>query len=171
MLPLLPPSEQCDVTFETATLDNPGEFKIKLGTIYYKWTRTVKKEGLDNSVLGRTFTINSDTFPDKYRIVGETYVRNQKSQKDERYQFTIYQAKVSTDTNIKLEADGEPSVFSMDIDVLSPSNGIMMDLKQYKVEEDIFEGGTRILPQSSKYSYTPIVYEKIEAPELNDEIY
>lgn len=171
MLPLLPPSEQCDVTFETATLDNPGEFKIKLGTIYYKWTRTVKKEGLDSSILGRTFTINSDTFPDKYRIVGETYVRNQKSQKDERYQFTIYQAKVSTDTNIKLEADGEPSVFSMDIDVLSPSNGVMMDLKQYKVEEDIFEGGTRILPQSSKYSYTPIVYEKIEAPELNDEIY
>ena len=62
MLPLLPPEDQVDVTFETATEDNPGEFKIKLGTIYYKWTRTIKrKEEFDDSILGRTFVINADT--------------------------------------------------------------------------------------------------------------
>lgn len=172
MLPLLPPENQVDVTFETATEDNPGEFKIKLGTIYYKWTRTIKrKEEFDDSILGRTFVINADTFPGKYRIVGETYIRNQKTGKDERYQFTIYRANVTTDTNITLEAEGDPTTFSMSIDVLVPPNDIMMELKQYDVEEDIYEGGTRIIPQKSKYTYTPIEYEKVDIPESNDEIY
>lgn len=172
MLPLLPSDEQVDVTFETATEDNPGEFRIKLGTIYYKWTRTVKrKEKFDDSILGRTFVINADTFPDKYRIVGETYIRNQKTGKDERYQFTIYRANITTDTNITLEAEGDPTTFSMSIDVLVPPNDIMMELKQYDVEEDIYEGGTRIIPQKSKYTYTPIEYEKVDIPESNDEIY
>lgn len=172
MLPLLPPDDQVDVTFETATEDNPGEFRIKLGTIYYKWTRTVKrKEEFDDSILGRTFVINADTFPDKYRIVGETYIRSQKTGKDERYQFTIYRANVTTDTNITLEAEGDPTTFSMSIDVLVPPNDIMMELKQYDVEEDIYEGGTRIIPQKSKYTYTPIEYEKVDIPESNDEIY
>lgn len=172
MLPLLPPDDQIDVTFETATEDNPGAFRIKLGTIYYKWTRTVKrKEEFDDSILGRTFVINADTFPDKYRIVGETYIRSQKTGKDERYQFTIYRANVNTDTNITLEAEGDPTTFSMSIDVLVPPNDIMMELKQYDVEEDIYEGGTRIIPQKSKYTYTPIEYEKVDIPESNDEIY
>ena len=172
MLPLLPPDNQVDVTFETATEDNPGEFRIKLGTISYKWTRTVKrKEEFDDSILGRTFVINADTFPDKYCIVGETYIRSQKTGKDERYQFTIYRANVTTDTNITLEAEGDPTTFSMSIDVLVPPNDIMMELKQYDVEEDIYEGGTRIIPQKSKYTYTPIGYEKVDIPESNDEIY
>lgn len=163
MLPLLPPDDQVDVT---------GEFRIKLGTIYYKWTRTVKrKEEFDDSILGRTFVINADTFPDKYRIVGETYIRSQKTGKDERYQFTIYRANVTTDTNITLEAEGDPTTFSMSIDVLVPPNDIMMELKQYDVEEDIYEGGTRIIPQKSKYTYTPIEYEKVDIPESNNEIY
>lgn len=59
----------------------------------------------------------------------------------------------------------------MSIDVLVPPNDIMMELKQYDVEEDIYEGGTRIIPQKSKYTYTPIEYEKVDTPESNDEIY
>jgi len=52
------------------------EFKLKPGTVYYKWTRTVKKKaGNDDSILGKTFVIDADTFPDTYKIVGETYIR------------------------------------------------------------------------------------------------
>jgi len=172
MLPILPPEDSLDVNFETATEDNPGVFKIKMGTIYYKWTRTVKKkEEFDDSILGRTFVINADTFPDKYKIVGETYIRSQKTGKDERYQFVIHQAKVNTDTNISLEAEGDPSIFSMEIEVLSPPNDILMELKQYDVENDFYEGGTLIIPQKSEYTYTPIEYEENEIIEDNNEIY
>ena len=149
-------------------------FKIKLGTTYYKWTRTVKyKESEDDAILGKTLVIDAETFPDTYKIVGETYIRNQKTGKDQRYQFTIHRANVSSDTSVTLEAEGDPTTFSMQIDVLTPPNDIMMELKQYDVEEDILEGGTRIIPQKSTYSYTPTTnVEPIEeVSEKNDEIY
>ena len=60
----------------------------------------------------------------------------------------------------------------MQIDVLTPPNDIMMELKQYNVEEDIIEGGTRIVPQQSKYTYTQTYIEKEDVTvEENNEIY
>lgn len=148
-------------------------FKLKIGTIYYKWTRTVKyKEDEDDGILGRTLVINADTFPDNYKIVGETYIREYKTGKDQRYQFVIHKANVSSDTNISLQAEGDPTTFSMSIDVLTPPNDIMMELKQIDVEEDKIEGGTRIIPQRSKYTYTPTNIEMIEEIDIeNNEIY
>ena len=149
------------------------KFRIKMGTVYYKWTRTVKyKESDSDAILGRTLVIDAETFPDTYKIVGETYIRNQKTGKDQRYQFIIHRANVSSDTSITLEAEGDPTTFSMQIDVLTPPNDIMMELKQYDVEEDVLEGGTRIVPQKSKYTYTPTNIEYIEeVAEKNKEIY
>lgn len=156
-----------DIVFEVS-----DEFTLKLGTVYYKWTRTVKrKEYKDDDILGRTLVIDAETFPGVYRIVGETYIRNQKTGKDQRYQFTIFNANVSSDTSITLEAEGDPTTFSMQIDVLTPPNDIMMELKQYDVEDDLLEGGTRIVSQSSKYTYTPTSIEDVQIDEKNEEIY
>lgn len=153
--------------------DENDEFTIKMGTVYYKWTRTVKyKESDDDAILGKTLVIDAETFPDAYKIVGETYIRNQKTGKDQRYQFTIHRANVSTDTSVTLEAEGDPTTFSMQIDVLTPPNDIMMELKQYDVEDDPLEGGTRIVPQKSKYTYTPTNIEYVEeVADKNEEIY
>ena len=153
--------------------ESTDEFTIKVGTVYYKWTRTVKyKESDDDAILGKTLVIDAETFPDAYKIVGETYIRNQKTGKDQRYQFTIHRANVSTDTSVTLEAEGDPTTFSMQIDVLTPPNDIMMELKQYDVEDDPLEGGTRIVPQKSKYTYTPANIEYIEeVADKNEEIY
>lgn len=154
-------------------LEGTDNFTIKLGTVYYKWTRTVKyKESDDDAILGKTLVIDAETFPDAYKIVGETYIRNQKTGKDQRYQFTIHRANVSTDTSVTLEAEGDPTTFSMQIDVLTPPNDVMMELKQYDVEDDPYEGGTRIVPQKSKYTYTPTNIEYIqEVADKNEEIY
>ena len=131
-------------------------FRLKIGTIYYKWSRTVKyKDGIDDGILGRTFVIDADTFPDAYKIVGETYIRDQKTGKDQRFQFTIHRAQVSADTSITLQADGDPTTFSMKVDVLTPPNDVMIELKQFDVAEDRVHGGTRIIPQKSRYTYTP----------------
>lgn len=148
------------------------EFTIKMGTVYYKWTRTVSRSLADDSTLGKTLVIDAETFPDAYKIVGETYIRNQKTGKDQRYQFTIHRANVSTDTSVTLEAEGDPTTFSMQIDVLTPPNDVMMELKQYDVEDDMIEGGTRIVPQKSKYTYTPANIEYVEeVADKNEEIY
>lgn len=149
------------------------KFKIKVGTVYYKWTRSVKyKSNDDTGILGRSFVIDAETFPDYYKIVGETYIRNRKTGKDQRYQFIINRASVAADTNITLEAEGDPTTFSMQIDVLTPPNDVMMELKQYDVEEDKINGGFSVVPQKSEYTYTPAWKEpeNMQAPQ-NDEIY
>lgn len=148
-------------------------FTIKIGTVYYKWTRTVKyKESEDDGILGRTLVIDAETFPDAYKIVGECYIREQKTGKDQRYQFIIHRAMVSSDTSITLEAEGDPTTFSMQVDVLTPPNDIMIELKQYDVEEDLIEGGFRVVPQKSKYTYTPTNIEMVHSiSNTNEEIY
>lgn len=154
-------------------LEETDKFRIKIGTVYYKWTRTVKyKESEDDGILGRTLVIDAETFPDDYKIVGETYIREQKTGKDQRYQFVIHRVNVSSDTSITLQADGDPTTFSMQIDVLTPPNDIQMELKQYNVEDDLLEGGTRIVPQRSKYTYTPTNIDMVESINVpNNEIY
>lgn len=149
------------------------KFKIKQGTVYYKWTRTVKrKAGIDDGTLGSTFVIDAETFPDAYKIVGETYIREQKTGKDQRYQFVINRAQVSSNTSITLQADGDPTTFEMQIDVLTPPNDIQMELRQIDVEEDVIHGGTRIVPQKSHYTYTPTdILEERVVPFTNDELY
>lgn len=187
MLPLLPyvtdAQDFGNISIDETTgqvsdiVDDEGnsidKFKIKVGTIYYKWTRSVKyKSNDDTGILGRSFVIDADTFPDYYKIVGETYIRNRKTGKDQRYQFVINRAQVSADTNITLEAEGDPTTFSMQIDVLTPPNDVMMELKQYDVEEDNINGGFSVVPQKSEYTYTSAWKEpeNMEAPR-NDEVY
>lgn len=150
--------------------NNSHVFTLKMGTIYYKWTRTVMKKQEDVT-LGKILTIDSESFPDTYKIVGETYIREQKTGKDQRYQFTIFRADISSDTSITLEAEGEPTVFSMQIDVLTPENDIMMELKQYDVEEDLVQGGTMIIPMKNKLSHTATGVEYIQNIDNNEEIY
>lgn len=165
------PFSQYDRDFDRKT--DSDIFKLKIGTVYYKWSRTVKrKSGEDDGILGKTFVIDAETFPDTYKIVGETYIREQKTGKDQRYQFVIHRAQVASDTNITLEAEGDPTTFSMQIDVLTPPNDIQMELKQFDVDEDVVHGGTKIVPQKSRYTYTPTQIElKKDVDFSNPEIY
>ena len=82
---------------------------------------------------GKVLTINAETFPGTYRLVGDTYSRNRKTGKDEYFQFEIPQAKMSSENTITLEAEGDPSVFNMTMRVLRPENGEMMKLTQYSI--------------------------------------
>ena len=77
-------------------------------------------------------TISSNTFPGTYRVVGDTLIRSQKTGKDEAFQFIIERAKVSSEVTLTLEAEGDPSTFSMTLTVLrDPNNTDMMKLVRY----------------------------------------
>ena len=67
-------------------------------------------------------TISPSTFPGTYRIVGDTLMRAEKTGKDEAFQFVINKAKVSSEVTITLEAEGDPSTFSMTLTVLRADN-------------------------------------------------
>lgn len=141
-------------------------FTLRRGTVCYKYTRTIKyTDGTDDGIIGKILTIDAETFPGDYKIVGETYIKEQKTGKNQRYQFTIPRAQVSTDTSITLEAAGDPTTFSMSVDVLTPPSGDMIELRQFDVDEDELYGGTRIVPQRAGYTYTDTsVKEDTPAP-------
>ena len=111
---------------------------IAAGEVYYKFTRSI---AYGNNSLGKKIEISADKFPGTYRIVGETIARQKDTDKDQRFQFIIPEAKMSaSDVSITLEADGDPVVFSFKMDVLRPESGNMMEFIQFDVEDNVEQG-------------------------------
>ena len=85
-------------------------------------------------VTAITIDVSANSFPGTYYVTGDTYARSETTGKDEFFQFIIPKAKVLSESNtITLEAEGDPTVFSMSLKVLRPKNGKMMQLVQYSL--------------------------------------
>lgn len=82
----------------------------------------------------KRITISGDSFPGTYYIQGDTYARSDVTGKDQFFQFIIPKAKMTAEQTITLEAEGDPSVFNMNLTVLRPEDGDMMKLVQYDLE-------------------------------------
>lgn len=86
-------------------------------------------------------TISPNTFPGTYKVVGDTFMRSEKTGKDEPFQFVIGKAKVLSEVTISLEAEGDPSTFEMQLNVLRSLNergeNEMMKLIRYNASEII----------------------------------
>lgn len=106
---------------------------IAEGEMFYKFTRSVAYEGQS---IGNTIEISAEKFPGTYKVVGDTYIRAKEGGADERFQIVIPQAKMTSEQTITLEADGDPSVFDMNLEVLRPEDGVMVRLIQYNVVEN-----------------------------------
>ena len=82
-------------------------------------------------------TISPDTFPGTYRVVGDTFMRSEKTGKDEPFQFVINKAKVQSNVTITLQAEGDPTTFEMTLNVLRSTNDSgeneMMKLVRYNI--------------------------------------
>ena len=81
----------------------------------------------------KVIDINADTFPGTYYITGDTFCRSDVTGEDDFFQFIIPKAKVSSENTITLEAEGDPSVFNLNLTVLRPESGPMMQLVQYNL--------------------------------------
>lgn len=91
--------------------------------VHYKVTPKSKK----------VININADTFPGTYYITGDTFCRSDVTGEDDFFQFIIPKAKMSPENTITLEAEGDPSVFNLNLTVLRPESGPMMQLVQYNL--------------------------------------
>lgn len=81
--------------------------------------------------------ISANTFPGTYYVVGDTYCRSEATGKDEFFQFIIPKAKVTSESvTLTLEAEGDPTVFDMNLRVLRPADGVMMKLVKYSLTEE-----------------------------------
>ena len=100
------------------------------------WEDVVLSSTADESAV--EVTISPDTFPGTYRVVGDTFMRSEKTGKDEPFQFVINKAKVQSNVTITLQAEGDPSTFEMTLNVLRSTNdqgqNEMMKLVRYNLE-------------------------------------
>ena len=85
------------------------------------------------AAIKKTITISGDKFPGTYYVTGDTYARSDVNGKDQFFQFIIPKAKLQAEQTITLEAEGDPSVFNMNLTVLRPEDGEMMKLVQYDI--------------------------------------
>lgn len=78
-----------------------------------------------------TIDISPETFPGTYYCTGDTYARREDNGEDEFFQLVIPKAKITSENTLTMEAEGDPSTFSMNLKVLRPANGPMMKLIKY----------------------------------------
>lgn len=95
-------ADQTDNTLATAQGDQVRIF----------WEEEIKgASGETESAI--EVTISPDTFPGTYKIIGDTFMRSEKTGKDEPFQFIIGKAKVLSNVTITLQAEGDPSTNNM----------------------------------------------------------
>lgn len=92
------------------------------------------------SLKGHKLVVKVDQWPGMYMAVGETFIRNRDTGIDERMQIKFPLCKVKSDHSLTLEADGDPVVFNIEMEVARPSSGIMMELTSYEIAEKLIEG-------------------------------
>ena len=91
----------------------------------------------DLNVDGAVIEISANSFPGTYYVTGDTYARSETTGKDEFFQFIVPKAKVQSENTITLEAEGDPSVFNMNLKVLRPADGVMMKLVKYNLVDGV----------------------------------
>jgi len=99
------------------------------------WDEVLKSNAGQETAI--EVTISPDTFPGTYKVVGDTFMRSEKTGKDEPFQFVINKAKVQSNVTITLQAEGDPSTFEMTLNVLRSTNDAgeneMMKLVRYNI--------------------------------------
>ena len=75
--------------------------------------------------------ISANTFPGNYTVVGKTYARDIETGKDDLFVWYVPKAKVNSEVTLTMEAEGDPTVFDMNLKVLRDDTGAMV--KMYKI--------------------------------------
>jgi hypothetical protein len=100
-----------------------------------------KKAG-DND---HSIVIGGSTFPGNYAIVGVTYARDQENGDDHLFTFFVPNAKMGSEITLNMEAEGDPTVFSMNMKALRASKeddmmiALLADDAVYDKSTDIFD--------------------------------
>ena len=76
--------------------------------------------------------INANKYPGVYTVVGKTFARDMDGN-DKVFTWFVPKAKVNSEVTLTMEAEGDPTVFDMNLKVLRTPDGTMMKL----IREDV----------------------------------
>ena len=103
------------------------------GEPYYIKSLTIAQEG--KQIQANRITVLADQWPGMYMLVGETYIRDRDTGKDKHMQLKFPLCKVKADQTLTLTSDGDPTTFSLSLEVAKPQNGEMMELTIYETAQ------------------------------------
>ena len=109
----------------------PDDYWFHQGEPYFIKSLTFAPKG--KQLKSKRIEVTAGQFPGMYMIVGETFIRERETGKDERMQIKFPLCKIKSDQNLTLEAEGDPTIFNLDIEVARPVNGIMMEITSYEI--------------------------------------
>ena len=72
--------------------------------------------------------ISAYKYPGVYSVVGKTFARDITTGKDKLFTWYVPKAKINSEVTLTMEAEGDPTVFDMNLKVLRDSDGAMMKL-------------------------------------------
>lgn len=95
----------------------------------------------DNST-NKSITIGANTFPGNYAVIGVTYARDQETGDDHLFTFYVPNAKVGSEITLTMEAEGDPTVFTMNLRALrkAANDETMVALIPYETAYDKASG-------------------------------
>lgn len=124
----------------------PDDYWFQRGEVYYLKSLTFARE--NKGLKAKRIEVKAGQFPGMYMLVGETYIRSRDTGEDERMQIKLPLGKVLTNQGITLEAEGDPTVFSLSFEIANPKNGIMMELTSYEVAEKMIPNENGVIELS-----------------------
>ena len=97
----------------------------------------------ENNVAGadNVIEINARKYPGVYTVVGKTFARDMGG-KDTLFTWFVPKAKVNSEVTLTMEAEGDPTVFDMNLKVLRTSDGTMVKLIRDKSGENYVSADT-----------------------------
>lgn len=114
------------ISFNGATFTTSNEVEV-----FY----TVKIGGTAGYTGDATLiTIDSANYPGTYKFVGDTVIRSFDTGADEPFQMVVEKCKMNSEFTITMEAEGEPSIFDMNLRVLRDKDGNMIKFIKYNLD-------------------------------------
>lgn len=92
------------------------------------------------TMKAKRINVKAGVWPGMYMFVGETWVRDKETGKDEHLQIKIPYCKVKSDNSISLEAGGEPITFSMELEVGKSRFYDLMEITSYETADKLIKG-------------------------------
>lgn len=132
------PNEKLWCYFDRETMKPyADDYWFDQGDIYINMNLTFAPQ--EKNFKGKKITVTAEQWPGMYMMVGETFIRERGTDKDEHMQIKFPLCKVKSDHNLTLEADGDPVIMNIQLEVARPRNGIMMELTSYETAPKLLE--------------------------------
>lgn len=115
----------------------PDDYWFHQGEIYYIKSLTLATD--NKKINGKQITVKAGEWPGMYMIMGESWIRNRETGEDIRLQIKLPLCKIKSDHTLTLSADGDPTVFTIGVEVAEPPSGDLMEITAYEIKTRMIE--------------------------------